>query len=82
MDTATVYNNLGCCMFYLKRIKESYSYYKLAQAIMEAELGVFHFRTHTVLIYLILIIIKGFFLIDCKKFAEMPETIHGICASL
>ena len=49
VDTAAVYNNLGCCMFYLKRIKESYSYYKLAQAIMEAELGVFHFRTHTVL---------------------------------
>ena len=49
IDTATVYNNLGCCMFFLNRIKESYSYFKLAQAIMEAELGMFHFRTHTVM---------------------------------
>lgn len=48
VDTASVYNNLGCCMFFLGRIKESFSYFKLSQAIMEAELGMFHFRTHTV----------------------------------
>ena len=39
VDTATVYNNLGCCMFMLERNQESKAYFELSNAIMEAELG-------------------------------------------
>jgi len=30
VDTATVYNNLGCCMFMLERNEESKAYFELA----------------------------------------------------
>ena len=39
VDTATVYNNLGCCMFMLERNEEAKAYFELAQAIFECELG-------------------------------------------
>ena len=47
VDTATVYNNLGACMFYLERNQECKAYFELANAIMEAELGPNHERTLT-----------------------------------
>lgn len=47
VDTATVYNNLGCCMYILERNQESKAYFELANAIMEAELGPNHERTLT-----------------------------------
>ena len=39
VDTATVYNNLGCCMFMLERNEEAKAYFELADAILECELG-------------------------------------------
>jgi hypothetical protein len=33
VDTATVYNNIGCCMLMLERNKEANAYLELAQAI-------------------------------------------------
>lgn len=47
VDTATVYNNLGCCMFFLERNEESKGYFDLANAILECELGSQHERTLT-----------------------------------
>ena len=47
VDTATVYNNLGACMFFLERNQECKAYFELANAIMEAELGCNHERTLT-----------------------------------
>lgn len=47
VDTATVYNNLGCCMFMLERNQESKAYFELSNAIMDAELGPHHERTLT-----------------------------------
>ena len=47
VDTATVYNNLGACMFMLERNQESKAYFELANAIMDAELGQHHERTLT-----------------------------------
>eukprot|EP01015_Nassula_variabilis_P020355 TRINITY_DN3522_c0_g3_i3.p1 TRINITY_DN3522_c0_g3~~TRINITY_DN3522_c0_g3_i3.p1 ORF type:complete len:270 (-),score=49.98 TRINITY_DN3522_c0_g3_i3:87-896(-) len=46
-DTATMYNNLGCCMFSMNRFEEAYSYFLLAEAIFRNELGPYHFRTMT-----------------------------------
>lgn len=48
VDTATMYNNVGCCMFFLERVEESYNYFDIAHAIFELELGPFHYRTLTV----------------------------------
>ena len=48
VDTATVYNNLGCCMYMLERNQESKAYFELSNAIMDAELGPQHERTLTV----------------------------------
>lgn len=48
IDTASAYNNLGCCMFFLDRVREAMAYFKLAKAILETELGTYHFRTTTV----------------------------------
>jgi hypothetical protein len=39
VDTATVYNNLGCCMYMLERNQECLAYFELAHAILECELG-------------------------------------------
>lgn len=47
VDTATVYNNLGCCMYLLERNPESKAFLELSNAIMEAELGPEHERTLT-----------------------------------
>jgi hypothetical protein len=47
VDTATVYNNLGCCMYLLERNQECKAYFQLSNAIMEAELGPNHERTLT-----------------------------------
>ena len=47
VDTATVYNNLGCCMFMLERNQEAKAYFELANAIFECELGQQHERTLT-----------------------------------
>ena len=47
VDTATVYNNLGACMFMLERNEESKAYFELSNAILECELGAQHERTLT-----------------------------------
>jgi tetratricopeptide (TPR) repeat protein len=47
VDTATVYNNIGACMFYLERNQEAKAFFELSNAIMEAELGPSHERTLT-----------------------------------
>jgi len=47
VDTATVYNNLGCCMYMLERNQEAKAYFELAQAILESELGPHHERSLT-----------------------------------
>jgi hypothetical protein len=47
VDTATVYNNLGCCMMALERNEEAKAYFELSNAIMECELGPDHERTLT-----------------------------------
>ncbi len=48
VDTATVFNNLGCCFFMVDRNKEALSYFKVAAAVLTAELGQFHERVLTV----------------------------------
>lgn len=48
VDTATVYNNLGCCMFMLERNEEAKAYFQLSNAIFDHELGPNHERTITV----------------------------------
>ncbi|KRW99650.1 hypothetical protein PPERSA_03451 [Pseudocohnilembus persalinus] len=35
VDTATIYNNLGCCMFMLNRNKEAVAYLKIAHSILD-----------------------------------------------
>lgn len=47
VDTATIYNNLGCCMFMLERNLEAKAYFELANAILDCELGPQHERTLT-----------------------------------
>lgn len=47
VDTATVYNNLGACMWMLERNQECKAYFELSNAIMDAELGPHHERTLT-----------------------------------
>ena len=47
VDTATVYNNLGCCMYMLERNQEAKAFLELSNAIMDAELGPDHERTLT-----------------------------------
>lgn len=47
VDTATVYNNLGCCMMALERFQEAQAYFELSAAILEVELGAHHERTLT-----------------------------------
>jgi len=47
VDTATVYNNLGACMYMLERNQECKAYFELSNAIMDAELGPQHERTLT-----------------------------------
>lgn len=48
VDTATVYNNLGCCMLLLERNDEANAYFELSEAILEVELGPDHERCLTV----------------------------------
>jgi len=47
VDTATVYNNLGACMYCLERNQEALAYFELAGAILETHLGPDHERTRT-----------------------------------
>ncbi|CAI2359845.1 unnamed protein product [Moneuplotes crassus] len=47
VDTATVYNNLGCCMLTIERNQEACAFFELAEAILEVELGSQHERTLT-----------------------------------
>jgi len=47
VDCSTIYNNLGCCMFKMRRFIEANAYFKLAKAIFELELGPYHYRTKT-----------------------------------
>lgn len=47
VDTATVYNNLGACFYALRRFKESFAYFELAEVIFEEFLGPSHPRTVT-----------------------------------
>ena len=42
IDTATIYNNLGVCMFSIQRFAESIVYFELAHAIIECHLGSEH----------------------------------------
>jgi hypothetical protein len=49
VDTASVYNNIACCLYMIDRTNESYSFFELSQAILEAGLGPFHYRTGTAL---------------------------------
>jgi len=49
IDTATVYNNIACCLHQLERINESFSFIELSHAILEEGLGPFHYRTTTAL---------------------------------
>ena len=48
MESATVYNNIGCCMLKLGRGLEAATYFELAYAIFDLEIGQFHVRTSTV----------------------------------
>jgi len=48
VDTATVYNNLGVCMYFLERYQESFAYFQLSEAILDTILGAHHPRTLTV----------------------------------
>ena len=47
IDTASTYNNLGCCMMCLKRFKEAEVYFNLSHAILTMELGPLHERSMT-----------------------------------
>jgi tetratricopeptide (TPR) repeat protein len=59
VDTATVYNNLGCCMYMLERNEEGKAYFQLANAILDMELGPNHERTITVSKQLTMVTYKG-----------------------
>ncbi|EGR33345.1 hypothetical protein IMG5_055690 [Ichthyophthirius multifiliis] len=48
METATVYNNIGCSMMRLNRNLEAATYFELSYAIFDLEIGQFHIRTSTV----------------------------------
>ena len=48
-DTATCYNNYASCLLKLGRYHEALDYFKLAEAILAAELGNFHERTLVVI---------------------------------
>ena len=44
IDTASIYNNLGCCMYMLDRNKEAQAYLNIAHAVYELELGAMNNR--------------------------------------
>ena len=45
VDTGTVYNNLGCCMFRMERNGEAKALFELTDAIFQCELGPDHERS-------------------------------------
>jgi|TARA_B110000285_G_C14877371_1_gene492163 hypothetical protein len=45
VDSGTIYNNLGCCMFRMERNAESKAFFELADAIFQCELGPDHERS-------------------------------------
>ena len=47
VDTATVFNNIGCCFFMEDRNKEALSYFKVSETVLKSELGDFHERSQT-----------------------------------
>jgi hypothetical protein len=47
-DTAAAYNNLACALIKLERSSEAFKLLKLAEAILQRELGMHHERTLTV----------------------------------
>ena len=47
VETATVYNNLGACMYFLGRYQEAFAYFELSEAIFLMILGPSHARTLT-----------------------------------
>ena len=47
VQTATVFNNLACCFFMLRRSQESLGYVEIAEAVLDTELGSHHERTMT-----------------------------------
>ena len=49
VDTATTYNNLGCCMLALGRYQEAKAYFMLSHAVLQMELGPTHERVLTVM---------------------------------
>lgn len=38
-ETATVFNNLGCCMMKLDRLLEAQTYFELSNAMFDLEFG-------------------------------------------
>jgi hypothetical protein len=42
VETATIYNNLGCCMLALERTNEALSYFDLSHALLDLHLGPYH----------------------------------------
>ena len=71
VDTATVYNNLGCCMYMLERNQEALAYFELAEAILECELGPDHERTLTVIFFLYI------FVLGFKEHNKIKENSTG-----
>ena len=47
VQTASVFNNLGCCFFMLRRSQEALGYIEIAEAVLDTELGPHHERTMT-----------------------------------
>ena len=47
VEAATVYNNLGACMYFLTRYQEAFAYFQLSEAIFLMILGPSHARTVT-----------------------------------
>lgn len=42
MQTASVFNNLACCFFMLRRSQEALGYIEIAEVVLDTELGSHH----------------------------------------
>lgn len=47
VQTASVFNNLGCCFFMLGRSQQALGYIEIAEVVLDTELGPHHERTMT-----------------------------------
>ena len=47
VQTASVFNNLGCCFFMLQRSQEALGYMEIAEVVLDTQLGPHHERTMT-----------------------------------